>query len=93
MNRVDGKLARMIAIIDVIGLAKIAPGMPHKVAQTDSDTMTTSGLRFSCLPTIRGSMKLPTVICAAVSNIPNTAVDCRESNCASDNITDRKSVV
>ncbi len=45
MNRVAGKASQTIAIIEVIGMARIAPGSPQIAVQKDRATMMTKGLR------------------------------------------------
>lgn len=73
--------------IEVIGIARSAPGVSQNAPQTDRATRTTKGLMLSCRPIKRGSGTLPTQVCAATSSASRISVACSEANCPSDRIT------
>ena len=66
IGRVWGKWERMITAITVMGTHRNMPGIPQSVPQSPSDKRITKGLRFSELPSKRGSRKLPIIIWVAV---------------------------
>ena len=81
-GRVEAKLAMTMAMIEVSGMARIAPAAPQIEDQSASATSTTKGDMLIRRPTMRGSSALPTHICAAVSSTAITNVLWTEPNCA-----------
>ena len=62
---VFGNCAIIITKIEVTGTAMNIPSTPQMVPQTVKVMKTTKGLKLRDLPTILGSIKLATIVCAA----------------------------
>ena len=73
IGRVCGKWDRIITAITVIGTQRNMPGIPHREPHRPSDRRITRGLKFSELPSKRGSRKPPIIIWVAVMP-PITAI-------------------